>query len=283
MLRLSIVAVIACSPPTRPSPSPPPVAPAPQPLPAVVAVAKLPPIKRVEIAARRQAVQALEDKCISHDVQACVDLAEALDRGHFIDRDFVRADALREAACNDKHAHACYVVAQAQREPAKALELYGKACKLGDAHACLEVGKRSGKWEDTRHGQDLQRAACERGEVVECTNEVAGKSTWSRAVVVLEKRCTEVGGVACWDLANAIENGKGGLEPDPAHVRELKLRACDSGDGLACSSLSEDEDYAAMADRLSLQACDLGQDDACRKRGETTAVAGDIPGALALY
>jgi hypothetical protein len=87
--------------------------------------------------------QLLELACDRGDARGCMNLARLHSSGQGVARDPALAARLFGFACDHEEESACVALAQGYEdaaETAKALDLYRKACALGEATACAHEG-----------------------------------------------------------------------------------------------------------------------------------------------
>lgn len=104
--------------------------------------------------------------CQQGDAEGCRQLAGRYVRGEGVDRDPARAVALLQQGCTGKDAESCRLLGDAfaegelaqARDAAQAEALYGQACALGSAPACLAVAPLL---TDPQAALDAYTVACE--------------------------------------------------------------------------------------------------------------------------
>jgi TPR repeat protein len=93
----------------------------------------------------------LEQQCKQNDLAACVALADLISvkESEVVFVNLRKAAALYERGCDANIAHACVRLAQAYWDPdwkgydkKKRDQLRGRACDLGDAQSCANLGRR---------------------------------------------------------------------------------------------------------------------------------------------
>ncbi|MDX2092386.1 MAG: hypothetical protein SFX73_31270 [Kofleriaceae bacterium] len=166
-------------------------------------------------------------------------------------------DGTCEARCNDGIADACVLHASAvQRAGGDYAPLYARACTLGLAIGCTNYGA----WLWLAHlpappsseicARRLFEKACEAREPWGCG--MVGRMMAENARSPTERdaarrhfdaTCNVYGGVNCRMFALYLERGQLG-DAQPATVRALLLRACESGDQKACGHDTAAETFA---------------------------------------
>lgn len=154
-----------------------------------------------------------------------------------------------EAECGTGRTESCRASGYAHERAhhdAAAADAYSKACRLGDANACTNLGAH--RW--SGHGGvskecavSLFELACERREHFGCgmVGRVAvegwmGPRDVDRGRAQLERSCEALGGFPCATLGRYWSDGSFG-EVDEAKAREANARACETGFDEACETL----------------------------------------------
>jgi TPR repeat protein len=271
-------------------------------------------------------VALLDQACTAGDPPACLALAGAFGGFHGTTPDPARAQAARdrhwmllEAACDQGDVTACRDVAfsydigfddDGHDDPARALELYTRACDLGDSFGCSEVAdqlRRSDVPADQARAKALgaqvasgYQSECDAGNARSCMHlrrlYVLGQ--WvpmdpDRVDQLGLQGCEAGDVVACDYEASAFREGSGGRAANATRAAGLTERGrqhlaarCDRGEADACVSLAfrspRGTGYFAEADAAQLalleRACEEGAPDGCTaaahayRRGNGTAV-----------
>ncbi|HVK89025.1 MAG TPA: hypothetical protein VM513_33120 [Kofleriaceae bacterium] len=177
-----------------------------------------------------------------------------------VDRTCVDDNAC-ERRCNDGDPRACLVHAYAQQEAgADSDQWFARACQLGSANACTNLGaslwlrRRSASEADTACAKRLFERACQAREPFGCG--MAGRMLAAEATTPAQREaarrkfddaCNAFGAMSCRMYALHLENGDLGPH-EPATVRALMLRACNTGDEDACGHETADETFVPAAD-----------------------------------
>ncbi|MDX2092385.1 MAG: hypothetical protein SFX73_31265 [Kofleriaceae bacterium] len=151
-------------------------------------------------------------------------------------------------ACTDGSGDACIAHAytvQQERDSDAAQEWFVRACKLGVANGCTNVGayfwtRDEASPADDACGKRLFELACNAGEAFACgmfgrvlAAEAETPEQQQAARRQLDSACTTYGAMSCRMYALHLEKGELGPS-DPATVRALMVRACSTGDDAAC-------------------------------------------------
>lgn len=230
---------------------------------------------------RMRAVALREQACAAGEIKSCVELANALMTGAFVERDPWRAAELRAAACEGGNGDACSALADQYDsdtntgEPrAKIQSLWTRACELEEVWACDKLS-------NAQRAFDIERARCERGDASACFSaelfrtrgEVNGdiaNETWQRLRKRLEPECDNGIARSCLDLSSVLGRSSGGQRVDPKVQRGLELKACDLGYASACRQIYGEKD-AAVLEKLARRGCELGDADSCLRLGEVSS------------
>jgi uncharacterized protein len=224
------------------------------------------------------------------DVAHCAALADLLDRGPADEQQPV--SELVAAACARGSAQACYRAGARRRAAgagaagpealAAGVALWNRACELGSAEACGDLGflyyRGADIPVDLRRAFVLHGEACARGhgpacfyagEQIDTGRDGTDQARPSEAVAYYEASCALQHGPGCIRLARFLLRGTA-VPADPERGRTLLERSCDFGDGNACVELgnlyyraegvAKDELVAALAFE---RACSLGIAQPC--------------------
>lgn len=135
----------------------------------------------------------------------------------------------------------------------EAKEVFARACTLGSAIGCTNVGaelwlgNQSAPAHDEACARRLFERACEVREPFGCgmvgrMMSAAAKTSAEREAARkhFERACNELGGVTCTMYGLHLELGELGPH-EPRLVRALLLRACDTGTQEACDATTAGE------------------------------------------
>lgn len=148
-----------------------------------------------------------------------------------------------EPACRKGQAEACdWAIAYHETyadPPAweQSAPLVQKACELGDAGWCLELGRR------LYDGTGITKNAGRAGTYVE------------RAVGLWSRACDKGSADACAELALLYEEGAPGVRANESRAQSHRKRACQSGDRRSCDDVLKDAARKAL--------CEVGVDVGC--------------------
>jgi hypothetical protein len=159
-------------------------------------------------------------------------------------------------ACTDGSPDACITHAYEleQRGDPAAHEWFARACKLGFAIGCTNVGAhiwtaKTASDADNACGKRLFELACKADEAFGCgmfgrvlAAEAETPEQQQAARRQLDSACTKYGAMSCRMYALHLEKGQLGPS-DPATVRALMVRACSTGDDDACGHETADETF----------------------------------------
>ncbi len=227
---------------------------------------------------RARAVALREQACAGGEVKSCVDIANALMTGAFVERDPWRAAELRAAACERGNGDACSALADqydsgtsTAEQRAKVQALRTRACELEEVWACDKLS-------DGQRAFDIALARCERGDASACfdaelfrtrggVNGDIANQTWQRLHETLEQDCDKGIAKSCVDLSFVVARSVGGQRADSDKHR-LQLKACDLGYASACGGRMYSEKDVATLEKLGRRGCKLGDAESCRRLGE---------------
>ncbi len=185
----------------------------------------------------------VERECAADQPRACLLLGNMYVSGQGVKRDTKRGLALLEQACTKGGGAACTALADqiAKREPARAKDLYTKACAADDAEACAQAG-------------DVVRA-CELDDVKSCV--AAGKKLTDPAAArsAFEDACDADIGEGCAALAPMVAAGQGG----PRHFGNgiaLAEKACKLKTPKACALVETLRKSPPAVSCSTVEACD---------------------------
>lgn len=242
--------------------------------------------------------------------ESCWSLSRRYVDGTFQEPTAGRLQGLFERGCALGHPQSCFEAGRWQQEhggeDAKAAELFGRACDLGDASGCsaqvdmILAGKVQGSIREFYEAFD---AACEqRQSVLACTQlgyalldgtEVPRDAERGRRL--LERVCVDAQSdpQACTVLGKCYEEGLGG-ERDRTEASKYFRWACSAGNAESClrrgDLLVSDvgvrrDDHEAL--NMYQRACEGGLAAGCREAGrivdEGTYVKQDLALAASLY
>lgn len=216
-----------------------------------------------------------------------------------------------DTQCGKGEARSCAILGDmlsrgkwANRDDARAAEVFKKACTLGDEHGCngLGVAYLDGKGvpKDEARGVELLRKACDAGSAKGCTSlgyaATYGKGVpkdEARAAAWFEHACRGGEERGCANLGVLALEGRG-VPKDLARAVALLKRACAGHDASGCYNLARLADHGtgmpkdvATAVRLFRQACDGGEAFSCNNLGthyvQGNGVAKDLALAAKLF
>lgn len=240
-----------------------------------------------EIASEKAAADAAEAACASGALAGCASLGEAFMQGEGRPLNRPVAELVLRRACNAAEARACYLLAVLLPDAIndvgmrEALELAGRACRLGSADGCIldamnvEYGRVQGlgpKEADARRRENCARglaAVCiDLGERLAGANATPAERVEGRAL--LGGLCDKGNADACYALAWTM-NRFGDGPADKAQAIALFDRNCRAGHRPSCSSAADnirdtvgasDPRFAAYQDL----ACKAGDVFSCLSR-----------------
>lgn len=231
---------------------------------------------------RVRAVAVREQACAAGEIKSCVELADALMTGAFVERDPWRAAELRAAACERGNGDACSALADqydsdksTSEQRAKVEALRTRACELDEVWACDRLS-------NAQRSFDIELARCERGDASGCfsaetfrgrdaVNGDISKETWKRVREKLEHDCDKGIARSCLQLSFVRGSSTRGQAADAVVKRALEMKACDLGSAVACSIRMNKETDVATVERLGRRGCELGDADSCRRLGEVAS------------
>jgi len=195
------------------------------------------------------------------------------------------------AGCNEASPERCFQegaaeLGQLRPNPAAARAKFSTACKVHHAPACLELGRlvHDGKGgpRDPQRAQDLLDIAC-KGELQDACTALgmmhyigeAGAPRPARAVELWDAACRAEPPfpLACAQLGQAWEEGKGVEKANPDVARTLLQKACGSSDAMSCVALGtfearQGKGHEADAAAALQQACTLDARFGCFEYAE---------------
>lgn len=224
-------------------------------------------------------------QCKKSDWGACEDAAHRLHDGRGVQPSPIRAQELMQQACTAERASACAAIARwteakpSTKNDVAVLQLYRKACDLGDHGACADVAERvRDTGESMSTALALAQRACQKGSSKGCYilasmlfRGEGCEADEARAEANYRLACDEDYGDACNDLGILHHEVAGTAAKDP-RIKELYRKACDHGSSTGCFSLGmlfeTGEDVIANATsafKLYAKACQGGHGQACYK------------------
>jgi TPR repeat protein len=243
---------------------------------------------------RRRAVHLHELGCARDSTASCNALADALEAGAYIDKDMVRAAALRAKLCEQRVGDACWRLAHqvlngdgVHLDEDRADRLLDQACEAGSAEGCA-WGTNFRKRGRAQRAFDLYLAQCEAGDFDACmgayrmTDERVIKTkvppaAWAAVAATQQTACTAGSPDACANLSTLAYDGLG-VPADAVAADGYANRACELGSGQACAFLANrlgnDPAVNEKLVALRVRACDLGDHYACWNPGP--AVTADL-------
>lgn len=265
----------------------------------------------VEPTEQAEAARLLERTCDAGFGLACTNLADRIEGGTAPGARPQDPLALRLRACDLRDAYACVLVgyARATAEPPDtpaAVDLYARACDLGEPQGCHALGQMLRGGPDTggdwQRSQDSLGQACEGGIDAACYEHAVGlaygqegagtdvaDADLARALDTFGRLCAAGLAEACMDLGFLAAEGRGGAA-DPARGAELSARACGLGSALGCNNLGVHfalTGAPALAARYYERGCAQGAGLACANLADMRANGElgppDSEGAADLY
>jgi TPR repeat protein len=164
-------------------------------------------------------------------------------------RDSRLARSYFRKACKAGDAQACIDLAVALRAGSGgpidvngARALLQRACTKGHGRACWQLAFDPGAPSDKSRGERLAHRACDLGDGEACwwlADANRGSAPEAeRAVEIWTAGCDRGTAADCTRLARALGEGKHGIPKDVERARTLAKRACDLGDGGGCERLA---------------------------------------------
>jgi uncharacterized protein len=236
-----------------------------------------------DAAAEAEGKKALADACDAKSIEACYFLCDGEDRAAIEPR-CVRALALAKEGCTRGGGTACRVLGdlQADGRPGvprnviaartslrRALEVFEKECKAGDAKACRSAywASANGPAEDKARAVSLLQRVCQLGDTHSCgqlaSEQRADKheqSQWEalRVKWAIEDCEADLPAACAWSVAE-------GQDPKPQGLR--MQHGCDLGNGLSCMLLATRRSGATRI-RLFERGCSLEDGASCLLLGD---------------
>ena len=122
---------------------------------------------------------------------------------------------------------------------------FRRACDLGHARACGELGTVYSKRGDFVRARALQEKACAEGAMLACMNlgsklqhGIGGARDPKRAQELYEMSCDAGVQPGCFSLAQQLASGDG-VPKDTARARDIYTKLCQAEDTFACDNLGE--------------------------------------------
>lgn len=205
----------------------------------------------------RQSVTVLRKACNEGNGRACSGLGQQAR----LRRDWAAAAKDFDRGCALNYSRACYYAGVAltkiDKEPAKALWNFERACRGGDERGCLAAGSY------------LVQGTAGRKDPTE------GNKLTSRALNALQIECTEKKSESCEVLGDFYMGKYGKAAPQGTKALEYYEKACSEGQADACweigliyeGGLAGAKKEPGKAKNAFSQACAKGFDDACKKAG----------------
>lgn len=190
-------------------------------------------------------------QCEAGDAGSCATLAVMHRDGIGVTKDWAKAAALADQACQKDVAAGCRTLAAAKlagegtdKDAKGALALLDKVCQAGDGMGCVDLGVA--RLADKKLAGDAQyafrRACYGGGEFEGCAwlgalyaeGKGGMQANPKLAAPFFEKGCKEGSARACDGLGDLVKAGKGVDKKDPARAKELFEKACNGGHAAAC-------------------------------------------------
>lgn len=232
----------------------------------------------------------LATACSGGSAAACDTVGQQVARGDHVLRDWRRASALYQQACDGEEGDGCLRLAglhvdsrgRAHGVPLDSLvavSLLDRACNLGTTRGCVELGDMYLEKDSVVAGADSVKPAGPLQDI-------------PRAIGLYRRACDGDGRAGCDRLGLLYRDGIG-VTADPVRAVDLYRQACDSGYQVGCAHLGEayvagsgvDAD-AGRAATLFGKACEtemVGCFDLARLLESGTGVAQDNSRAAKLY
>jgi TPR repeat protein len=192
----------------------------------------------------REAFEKASAGCDGGSAAACVELARIHFDGKGVERDIAKAVSTYARACALKSAEACRLAAQHETDAGKRLQHLVALCDLQDAGGCVQaaaLADQLGQKPEPKKAQDkramqLLKKGCGLGSPIACTARGMGIAAEDpKAAVESFSRGCELGEpTSCMQLAAHFQSGKGVKKKDPAKALEFKKKACALGLQEAC-------------------------------------------------
>lgn len=175
----------------------------------------------------------LQASCAAGSAAACDTLAQQVARGDHVLRDWRRAGALYQQACDGNDGSACVRLAGLHlrddagehgiaRDSMMAAGLLDRGCDLGSMPGCVTLG-------------DMY---LQKDTVVKNAKVTGPLQDVPHAIALYRRACDGDGRDGCDRLGDASRNGTG-LPADPMRAAQFYERACGSGYQLGCAHLGE--------------------------------------------
>jgi TPR repeat protein len=219
-----------------------------------------------------RAAKLFEQACEAKAMPACANLGSMLARGQGVPRDVTKAKTLLKRACDAKVAEACGELGQLVDDP----KLLDEACAGGSGRACNALGIRVEQRDPARAAQLFERA-CKRADPEGCAN--FGQALLDRsppdgvtAAKVLEQACEAGSGQACIGLGGMALKGISPISQDHRLAHELFALGCERGVARGCFNVGLMYEKALAlppdgdsASRRFEQACKMGHEGGCSR------------------
>ena len=195
--------------------------------------------------------------CERGDADDCLTRGYAHEHGEGgVEKDVAKALALYNKACDAGSGEGCNNAAYIHRRGLgvsksyeKAVPLYAKACELNSGSGCNNLGHMY------KHGKGVAKDL-------------------ARAVAIRRKSCDLNSASGCHNLANMVRDGVG-VAQDRAEALRLYLKSCEKGSGSGCMRAGKMlwDGEGVKTDRRSaaalyLQGCEAGKGRSCRYAAE---------------
>jgi TPR repeat protein len=232
----------------------------------------------------RRALALFRQACDGSEPYGCNDVGALLISGMAGQRDEVRAVQLFSSVC-DQEPKLCSNLAVSYRDglglvqhPARATELFSRACLGGDASSCHDVAiaydKGIGVPKDVPRAAELDLQSCRGGFAFGCavagTRYLYGQGvpiSETTAVQFFKRACAAKDQYGCGLVGLMMWDGQGGLAADPANARRTMEQACNSGSSHICAILAitlRGKGDTRDARYYEQRACEGGVGDHCK-------------------
>jgi len=232
-----------------------------------------------------EAIPWIRKGCDMGGTMACGRLGAAYVLGKYVDRqDLPQGKMLLSAACEQGDGYACRMMGEVARgqekNEARAVEWYQKACALEDAEGCFQLGNSRTNRSVTERDEQKGAAAFERGCLFgsgeacnvwgEMTQEGRGTAKDpSLASALFKESCAGRSPAGCTNWGLALASGRG-IQANIEAAFEPMHFACEHKSAPACQWLGEqfasgENTHPAKALEYFDQACQMNDWAACRR------------------
>ena len=203
----------------------------------------------------KKALELYQHGCTKGDTGSCGNLGQMFLIAEGVEIDIPKGLSLLEPACGAGISVHCrslgnyYSKSDTGKDLKLASDFYRKACDLGDAGGCVNLGLYYFNATDVENNYslaaDLFRSACDAKQPSGCKNladyyyfpEGGYEKDYELAAQFYKSACDFGSMSACGNLGLMYDNGEG-VEADSEKAIELFQLACDGGAPLACRNLA---------------------------------------------